>query len=131
VVWTSYDSSAQRGRVFLWSSGVGAAKIVDSRDDQFFPAVAPNSTGGTYVSFSQTNRTNGTYDQYLWDGSGVTKISTVWSVPDSDAFFSGQFIGDYNGMAVLAGTPYPTWTDIRGPNPSYPGYEMDAMSYSL
>ncbi len=130
VVWTSYNSTAQRGRAYRWSQGTVQAIANTDGDDQFFPAIAPSGSGGVFVSFSQTNRNDGTYEQYLWNGTSVSKVSTALSVPDSDAFFSGEFIGDYNGLAVSAGVPHPTWTDIRGPNPNYPGYEMDAMSYS-
>ena len=60
----------------------------------------------------------------------ATKVSTASSYPNQDSFFSGQFIGDYNSLSVLGTTPHPTWTDVRGPDPNYPGYEMDAFTYA-
>jgi hypothetical protein len=33
-------------------------------------------------------------------------------------------------MTATAGTAHPIWTDIRGPNPNYPGFEMDAFVYA-
>ena len=126
VAWTSYDTGV--GRAYLWN-GTTAARVSDSGGDQFFPSIAADGSG-VDVAFSMTNPAAHTYDQYLWNGSTVTKVSTASSTPSQDAFFSGQFIGDYNGLAVSGGTAHPIWTDIRGLDPSYPGYEMDAMVFS-
>ena len=122
VVWTSADGGA--GRAYLWSNG-SLSTVYNSGGDQFFPSIAPDGSGGVYVAFSMTNAQS--YDQFLAHGGTVTKVSTASSLPSQDAFFSGQFVGDYNGLAVSGGTAHPIWTDIRGPDPSYPGYEMDAM----
>jgi len=137
VVWASYDTGA--GRTSLWSaSSVGAgyvatgspSRVADSGGNQFFPAVAPDGSGGVYVSYSQITSSTG-YDQFLTDvpsggpAGAATKVSTATSYPGQDAFFGGKFIGDYNGLTALAGTAHPIWTDIRGPGPL--GYEMDAM----
>jgi len=142
VVWTSYDSGV--GRAYLWNgSSVAAVTPNDTStlDHQFFPAIAPDGAGGVYVSFSQANPTYTdhqgraiAYDQVLADvtstGTTLTTVSTAPSFPNSDAFFSGQFIGDYNGMTSIGTTARPIWTDVRGANPSYPGNEMDGMVFA-
>lgn len=127
VVWTSYDSGA--GRAYLWSGGA-VSKVLDSGGDEFMPAIAPDGVGGVYVSFSRVNAGTASYDQYLVHGATAARVSTASSLPGNDAFFSGSFIGDYNGLAVAGGTAHPSWTDIRGPDPKYPGYEMDAMAFA-
>jgi hypothetical protein len=125
VAWTSYDTG--KGRAYLYAGTVPTGPLVNSGGDQFFPSIAPDATGGVYVSYSQTG-TSGSYDQYLWHGgSTASRVSTVSSYPGQDAFFSGQFIGDYNAMTVVGGAPHPIWTDIRGADPNYSGYEMDSM----
>jgi len=137
VVWASYDTGA--GRTSLWSAttvsngfvATGSSSIVaDSGGNQFFPAVAPDGSGGVFVSYSQVTSNTG-YDQFLVDvpsggpAGAATKVSTATSNPGQDAFFGGKFIGDYNGLTAVGGTAHPIWTDIRGPGPL--GYEMDAM----
>ena len=86
------------------------------------------------MSYSQINAGNPTYDQWVahvtGTGTTTTKVSTASSFPNNDSFFSGQFIGDYNGITSTAGVAHPSWTDIRGPDPNYPGFEMDAFVYS-
>lgn len=124
VTWTSYDTGV--GRAYLWSGGTVTA-VSNTGGDQFFPAIAGDGVGGVYVSYSQTNPGTASYDQYVAHGATVTKVSTASSYPNQDAFFSGQFIGDYNGM-VFGAQAHPIWTDIRGADPNYPGYEMDAMT---
>jgi hypothetical protein len=128
VVWTSYDGGV--GRAYLWS-GTTASAIDNSGGSQFFPSIYPDGSGGVYVAFSQVNLPvaigsgsgNNSYDQWLVHGSTATKVSTASSFPNQDKFFSGQFIGDYNG---LTGN-HPIWTDIRGPDPNYATFEMDGM----
>lgn len=121
VVWTSYDTGV--GRASLWS-GTTASAIDNSGGSQFFPSIYPGGGGSVYVAFSQVNLSStNSYDQWLVHGSTVTKVSTASSFPNQDKFFSGQFIGDYNG---LTGT-HPIWTDIRGPDPNYATFEMDGM----
>ena len=128
VTWTSYDTGA--GRAYLWNGSGAATAIAGSttNGDQFFPAIAPDGNGGAYVSYSQVNAGTSTYDQWLWNGSAATQVSKQSSDPSQDAFFSGQFIGDYNGMTVVSGAAVPIWTDIRGSDPNYPGWEMDSMT---
>jgi len=82
------------------------------------------------VAFSQVNAGTASYDQWVAQGTNRTKVSTASSFPNNDAFFSGQFIGDYNGMTVFSGGAHPIWTDIRGPDPNYNSWEMDAMEYA-
>ena len=127
VAWTAYNSGSGPGRAYLWSSG-SATMLSNSGGDQFFPAIAPDGSGGVFVSYSQVNAGQGTYDQWLWHGASPTKVSTAPSNPSQDAFFSGQFIGDYNGMTLLSGQAQPIWTDIRSADPTYPGWEMDSMT---
>jgi len=132
VAWTSEINGV--GRAQLWSgTNAGSTSVLaDSGSDQFFPAMVADGAGGVYVSYSQSSG-NSTYDQYYVRSGTASKVTTASSSPNNDAFFSGQFIGDYNGL-VFTGTAgsgvHPIWTDIRGPDPKYPGYEMDSMVYS-
>jgi hypothetical protein len=159
VTWTAFDTSqatkTQKGRDYVFFAGSATTPLTSSKlvrlanffptanvGHQFFPAIAPDGAGGVWVSFSQENlnasgNSLGSYNQYKADvtkastsGSvGETKVSTAASVPSNDAFFSGQFIGDYNGLATDAGNgAHPIWTDIRGPDPFYNSWEMDAMT---
>jgi hypothetical protein len=120
VVWASYDSG--RGRVYLWELGQ-VTPVSDQGGDQFFPSIA--TIGQTYaISWSQTKPSNLSFDQYMSFG-GVSKVSTASSFPNSDPFFVGTFIGDYNGMAAAGSSPHPIWTDVRGPT-----FEQNAMVYA-
>src|ERR671933_612306 len=132
VTWTSYDTGV--GRAYLWTTTHAAQIVSNTGGSQFFPAITADGSGGVFVSYSQINAGTSTYDQWLAHvtaaGTTTTKVSTASSSPNSDSFFSGQFIGDYSGITATAGTAHPIWTDIRGPDPSYPGFEMDAFVYS-
>ena len=136
VVWTSYDSGT--GRAYLWSATsaghavVGSlSTVANSGGDQFFPAVAPDGSAGVDVSFSQVNAAGTGYNQFLVDvrpggrPTAPSQVSTATSFPNSDNFFFGFFIGDYNGLVVSKKDPHPIWTDIRGP-----AYQMEAMVYT-
>jgi hypothetical protein len=125
VAWTSYDPGSV-GRAWLWTGGT-PTMVSNSGGSQFFPSIAPDGSGSVYVAYSQVNSGTSTYDQWLWHAGTATKVSTASSNPSQDAFFSGQFIGDYNGMVFDGTGARPIWTDIRGPDPSYPGWEMDSM----
>jgi hypothetical protein len=135
VAWTSYDTGT--GRAYLWSAtGPTTSTLTTlspSGGDQFFPAISANGSG-VYVSFSQVTQFNNGkptgYDQFVWDGTSTQKVSTASSYPNNDSFFSGQFIGDYNGMATFNTAAHPVWTDIRASDSNYPGYEMDGMTSS-
>jgi hypothetical protein len=152
VTWTAYNASSSAGRAYLWS-GTSSPQLQEltpdldttAGNDQFFPAIAPNpgASPPVFVSFSQVDTSAGTYDAYLWDRTAPHEeimLSSKSSVPSEDGFFSGQFIGDYTGMAVLSqsqnsdcgtGTEaHPIWTDIHGPDPNYTGWEMDGMVWS-
>lgn len=132
VTWTSYDTGV--GRAYLWTTTHAAQIVSNTGGSQFFPAITGDGSGGVFVSYSQINAGTSTYDQWVahvtGTGTTVTKVSTASSSPGSDSFFSGQFIGDYNGITATAGTAHPSWTDIRGPDPNFPGFEMDAFVYS-
>ncbi len=112
VVWSSYDTGA--GRTYLYSGG-NVSIVSNTGGDQFFPSVAIDASGKLAVSWSQTNQANSSFDQYLSYLGAVTKITTASSFPNSDPFFFGQFIGDYNEM-VATSTAHPIWTDVRGPS---------------
>ncbi len=132
VVWTSDDTGV--GRAYLWTSSHAASAVANSGGSQFFPSVTADGSGGAFVSYSQINSGTPSYDQLLADVTSTTttttRVSTASSYPNNDAFFSGQFIGDYNGITATAGTAHPIWTDIRGSDPNYPGFEMDAMAFA-
>ena len=138
VAWTSSDSGV--GRTYLSiAGGVPSSPLSNGAGNQFFPAITPDGSGGAYVSFSQANgpytsvSSANSYDQWVvpvtstGSAGGPSQVSTASSYPNLDQFFNGKFIGDYNGMTVNATTAYPIWTDIRGLDPNYPGYEMDPM----
>jgi len=126
VAWTSYDTGV--GRTYLWQ-GSTATMIANSGGHQFMPAIVPDGSGSVYVSYSQANSGAGTYDQWLWHAGTASKVSTASSDPSQDRFFSGQFIGDYNGMVFDGTSAHPIWTDIRGADPNYSGWEMDSMIF--
>ena len=126
VVWTSYDTGT--ARAYYWN-GSTVSTVSATGGHQFFPSVAPDGSGGVYISYSQTGAST-SYDQYLAHGATITKVSSASSYPNKDGFFSGQFIGDYNSLVVAGGVAHPVWTDVRGADPNYPGNEMDAMVYS-
>ena len=154
IAWT--DAASGVGQTHV-GTGAGASSLItltgnSASDNQFFPAIVPDGTGGAYVSFSQadgpytTVAAGNSYDQYVVDVSissgtpnavSTAMVSTAPSYPNQDTFFSGgKFIGDYNGMTVFgasSSTPHsqPIWTDIRGPEPAstgYSGYEMNSMT---
>src|SRR5919198_1777398 len=132
VTWTSYDTGV--GRAYLWTPTQAATIISASGGSQFFPAIAADGSGGTYVSYSQITAGTQSYDQWLAHvtgaGTTTTKVPTASSFPNNDAFFRGQFIGNYRVITATAGTAHPIWTDIRSPDPNYPGFGMDAFVYS-
>jgi len=131
VVWTSYDTGV--GRAYLWTPSHAASAVANSGGSQFFPSITGDGSGGAFIAYSQINAGTQSYDQWLahvTSTTATTKISTASSYPNNDAFFNGQFIGDYNGITAAAGTAHPIWTDIRGSDPNYPGFEMDAMAYA-
>jgi len=127
VVWCSYDTGV--GRTYWWANGA-VATVSDSGGDQFFPSVGTQSDGQVAISWSQTDQSTQTYDQYLSVSAVVQKISTASSHPNDDGFFFGTFIGDYNGMAVVGTSPHPIWTDVRRPDPQYGGRAQDAVVYA-
>ena len=49
------------------------------------------------------------------------------STPNDDPFFAGQFVGDYSGIAVRDGKPYPIWTAVV-PGGFFP--RMEAMVFA-
>ena len=124
VAWASADGGV--GRVHLWSGGAGAPAVSDTGGDQFFPALAPDGSGGAFVSFGQT-AAGGTYDWYLAHGADVNRVSQTSSTPSDDPFFAGQFVGDYSGIAVRDGKPYPIWTAVV-PGGFFP--RMEAMVFA-
>ena len=150
IAWTDQVNGIGQTQVWTGSGTPINLTCNASGDDQFFPAVAPDGTGGAYVSFSQADgpytsvSLSNSFDQYVVDvgssGPGtLTQITTASSFPNQDTFFpattgGGKFIGDYNGMTVFGTTPHaqPTWTDIRGPetNSNYSGYQMNSMTYT-
>lgn len=128
VVWTSYDTGV--GRVYLWRPNRELAMVSDGGDDQFFPSVAGFPRGNVAISWSQTQQSTQTFDQYLWVGGRVSKISSSPSYPNQDCIFGGTFIGDYNATVVMGSTPHPIWTDVRRDSPICSGTAQDALVFS-
>ena len=128
VVWTWYHSGT--GRAYLWSATsaghavVGSlSTVANSGGDQFFPAVAPDGSAGVDVSFSQVNAAGTGYKQpgrrapgRATDGSEPGLDRHL--LPNSDNFFFGFFIGDYNGLVVSKKDPPPDLD--RHPRPRIP-----------
>ena len=110
VAWASSDSGV--GRVYLWSPS-GLSAVLDRGGDQLLPALAPDGLGGVAVSFSRADRRRHTLDRLVATSGRTRVVSTAPSYPNEDAFFSGRFIGDYTGLALVGGTPAPIWTDLR------------------
>src|SRR5439155_19125613 len=81
VVWTSYDSGV--GRAYVWARG-HVTTVSDSGDDQFFPSVSGGVHQNWTISWSQTNDSDLSVDQYMSDLGVVQKISTASSFPNSD-----------------------------------------------
>jgi len=128
VAWTSNDSGV--GRAYLWSQPAGATAISPTGGDQFFAAVAPDTSGGVYVSFSQTDPATSSFDEYVWHQGSVVKVSTAPSFPNNDTFFNGGFIGDYNSMTSLGANARTAWADIRTAEAVHSGFETDVMTAS-
>jgi hypothetical protein len=110
VVWASSDSGV--GRVYLWSAN-GVRAVDHTGGDQLLPAIAPDGRGGAAISFSRVDRRRKSLARVLTTGGRTRTVSSKPSYPNGDAFFSGRFIGDYTGMAVLGRSPVPIWTDLR------------------
>lgn len=134
VVWTSYDTG--EGLAYLWASGtVSEVAAPLNGGDQFFPSIALSGSQ-VYVAFSEGTAaysavaSSDTYDQRLVAvGLTATTVSTAPSYPNKDAFFSGQFIGDYNQMVGFDTSARPMWTDLRGPDCCFSTQQMNAMVY--
>jgi hypothetical protein len=122
VVWASYETGV--GRIQLWQQGT-VTNVSNTGGDQFFPAIDADGSGGFVISWSQTKASNLSFDQYMSYMGTVSKISTASSFPNSDPFFGGAFIGDYNGAEAIGGAVHPIWTDVRGPT-----FAQNAMVYA-
>jgi hypothetical protein len=121
VVWASYDTGV--GRTYLFSNNV-VTTVSNTGGDQFFPSVAGDANGNIAISWSQTQQSNSSYDQYLSYLGSVTKVTTASSFPNNDPIFGGAFIGDYNAT-IATSTAHSIWTDVRGPS-----FAENAMVYS-
>jgi hypothetical protein len=122
VVWCSYDTGV--GRAYWWQNG-NIYPVYPFGDHQFFASVARRFNSNPAFSWSQTDQSNLSFDQYVQYGA-TRKVSTASSFPNSDPFFGGAFIGDYNALIYHdAGGPIPIWTDVRGPS-----FSQNAMVYS-
>lgn len=110
VGWASSDTGV--GRVYLWSAGA-VRPVDDSGGDQLLPALAPDGRGAVAVSFSRVDRRRKALGRLLWVGGRTRIVASQPSYPNRDVFFSGRFIGDYAGMALLGRSPLPIWTDLR------------------
>ena len=122
VVWTSYDTGA--GRCYLYSGGA-VTMVSNNGGDQFFPSVAADANGDLAISYSQAKTSTLSFDQYLSYLGTIKRVTTSPSFPNSDPFFGGAFIGDYNAITALGTTAYPIWTDLRQPT-----FVQHAMVYS-
>ncbi len=95
--------------------------LVTDDDDQWFPFAAVAPDGRVDVMFYDRrddpfNRLAGVYLARSYDGGATwteVKVSSALSNMNW-AFDGGQFMGDYNGLAIGPdGTSFPFWTDAR------------------
>jgi hypothetical protein len=90
-------------------------------NDQFFPWVATNPSGASYVVWLDCRKDPANHDIVAFQASsqddGLTwpnqQIGTKLWDPDRGFFTSGSFIGDYSGLAASDKAVYPVWTDGR------------------
>jgi hypothetical protein len=92
-----------------------------ARNDQFFPWIATNPRGNSYVVWLDCRRDPANHDIVAFQASSrddgmswrnVQIGTAVWD-PDRGFFKSGAFIGDYSGIAASNDWVYPVWTDGR------------------
>ncbi len=87
---------------------------------QFFPWLAVGPDGTVHVIFYDNRLGDGTLFNLFYTRStdkGVTwspnqRVSSTSSSPNTPEF-AGEFIGDYNGLAVSELATHPFWTDTR------------------
>jgi hypothetical protein len=79
-------------------------------DNGVMPAVALD--GNRPVVFYQRPSGSGSLEAVLRYGEKTTVVSDGPSYPQTQ--FGGQFIGDYQALAVVNGVAHPVWTDSRG-----------------
>jgi hypothetical protein len=103
-----------------------------ARNDQFFPWMDVDPEGNLHAIWfdnrdNPANRLIRTYQGYSADGgttwSNVNISTEPWN-PNRSFFDTGDFIGDYNGLAVGDGVIYPIWTDGRD-TPGSPDGDTD------
>ncbi len=103
-----------------------------ARNDQFFPWMDVDPTGNLHAIWfdnrdNPANRLIRTYQGYSATGGATwsnVNISTKPWNPNQSFFDTGDFIGDYNGLAVGDGVIYPIWTDGRN-TPGPPDGDTD------
>src|SRR6266511_101439 len=114
----------------------GATVNKPAPEDQFFPWVSFDGTGGIHVSWFDNRNDAGnllieTFEEYTTSLSFAPanfNISTASWNPNNAFFSSGSFIGDYNGLDAVNGSlDYPVWTDGRG-SPGPPFGEADIFT---
>ena len=108
-----------------WSSprlvSIGHAHSGPARNDQFFPWIATNPRGDSYVVWLDCRRDPANLDIVAFQASSTDDgmswqnqpIGTAMWNPDRGFFKSGAFIGDYSGIAASNDWVYPVWTDGR------------------
>jgi hypothetical protein len=106
--------------------------------DQFFPWIAADKLGpeGTLQAIWFDNRNDpndvlietfqatSTDDGQTWTFKDISTAS--WN-PNRSFFGTGNFIGDYNGLAASATVVYPVWTDGRN-TPGPPDGDTDIFT---
>jgi hypothetical protein len=118
----SFTRSLDHGTTWSRMTTVSVAGSGDpARNDQFFPWMDVDAQGNLHAIWYDNRRDPGnvrirTFQGYSTD-QGATwsnaNISTKSWNPNDGFFDSGDFIGDYNGLAVGDGVIYPLWTDGR------------------
>jgi hypothetical protein len=118
----SYVQSTDHGRT--WSDAVPLS-VTDTGDpapqDQFFPWIAAEGNGTLQAVWLdnrndsqnleiETFQATSTDDGATWSFQDIS--TTPWD-PNESFFCSGDFIGDYSGIAATRKVVYPVWTDGR------------------
>ncbi len=131
VVWADYRygdadiffiRSTDRGVMWSTPKRLNDDAVLNQKD-QFFPWVAVGPNGHIHVTWfdRRDDPSNLTYHAYYTTSqdNGNTfqanqRVSTAAANPTIG--FSGQFIGDYSGIAATDMAVYPVWVDTRSGN---------------
>lgn len=135
VVWADEGGPGGTPDVLFSRSGDGGASWsapVPVSDDanasyQFYPVVAVAPDGTISVAFLDQRNYPGTrrYDVYMAQSTNAGASFTANGRLNSDfsnAVFTGNYVGDYMGLAVTSSSQVPFWTDVRAATRNAEGF---------